>query len=91
MRPSIISEHQQTAGFEELEHIPGHSLHLSGTDGGEHEDKGDDIETVGGEGGGLPLLITSHITHPGVTPAPGVLGVIPHQVHGRVGEVTANN
>ena len=89
MKPSVISEHQKTAGFEKLVHISGHSLHLGGTDGGEHEDEGDDVETVWGEGGRRPLLVTGDVTHPGVTPAPGVLGVIPHQAHGRAGEVAA--
>lgn len=89
VKPSIISEHQKTTRFEKLVHVSSHSLHLGWTDGGEHEDEGDDVETVGGEGSCLPLLVTGDVTHPGVTPAPRVLGVIPDQAHCRAGEVAA--
>merc|ERR1719468_1027407 len=86
---SIISEHQKTARFEKLVHVSSHRLHLGWTDGGEHEDEGDDVEAVGGERSCRPLLVTGDVTHPGVTPAPRVLGVIPDQAHCRAGEVTA--
>ena len=84
--PSVVSEEQDPAWLQVFDDIPGHGLHLAGTDGGEDEDEGDHVQAVRGEGG-LPVL--GDVTDPGLAPALPVLRVVLHQLDGRLGEITA--
>ena len=77
--PPVVSEEKDPSWFQVLEDIPGHGLHLAGTEGGEDEDEGDHVQTVRGEGW-LPVL--GDVTDPAVTPALSVLRVVLHQLDG---------
>ena len=87
--PPVVPEHHHAAGLQVAVDTPRHGLHLGGAHRGQDEDEGDQVEAGGGEGRGLPASVLGHVAHPGVAAASLVLGVSPHQLHRRLGEVAA--